>query len=106
MTENVQMVLIIAGAVAVIVGIAVFVLKDKLRSGNIKVNRGGVETHGRLTEPPVTKISGTKISGAKNEICASDGAQVENSEIAGDKNKLSLRRNQHGPHGSGGGLED
>jgi hypothetical protein len=91
-TENVQIALIIAGALAVIVAVVVFVLKDRLRSGNISVNREGVQVGGEThtpSEPLVTKITGTKIKGDENAVSARDGAQVEDSDIEGDKNRLS-----------------
>ncbi|XOF33230.1 MAG: hypothetical protein ACL93V_14655 [Candidatus Electrothrix sp. YB6] len=92
MTENVQLALIIAVALVVVIGVVVFVLRGKLRSGNISVNRDGVQVGGEThtpAEPPVTKITGTKIKGHENEVTARNGAQVENSDIDGDKNRLN-----------------
>ncbi len=92
MTENVQIALIIAAALVLVVCAVVAMLKDKLRSGDIKVNRDGVQ--GRVetqtpAEPPGTKIIGTKIKGNENVVSARDGAQVEDSDIEGDKNRLN-----------------
>ncbi|MCI5157694.1 MAG: hypothetical protein D3906_04500 [Candidatus Electrothrix sp. AUS1_2] len=90
MSENVQIVLIAAGALVVIIALVVFILKDRLRSGNIKGNREGVqvdwETHAPI-ERPVTKITGAKIKGDENAVSARDGAQMEESDIEG-KNRL------------------
>ncbi|RWX49157.1 hypothetical protein VT98_10742 [Candidatus Electrothrix communis] len=43
MSENVQLAFVIAVGLVIVVCVVVAVLKDELRSGNIKVNREGVE---------------------------------------------------------------
>ncbi|MCW5201420.1 hypothetical protein VU10_03610 [Desulfobulbus sp. US1] len=92
MSENVQLAFVITVGLVIVVCFVIAVLKDKFRSGDIKVNRDGVQgsvaTHAPA-EPPVTKITGTTIKGNENAVSARDGAQVEDSDIEGDKNRLS-----------------
>ncbi len=88
MSETVQIALIIAVAVAMVCGIAFFVLKDKLRSGSLKISKdcieGGVKTHG----PSVTKISGNTIKGDGHKLTAHNGGQIEQNKIDGNKTQL------------------
>lgn len=83
MSDNVQMFLIGAVALVVIVGIVVFLLRGRFRSGNLKVSRdgieGGVKTHG----PPATKVVGVKIKGENINVTAKDGGQIEQVEAEG-----------------------
>ncbi len=83
MSDNVQMFLIGAVVLGVVVGLVVFFLRGRLRSGSIKVSRdgieGGVETHG----PPVTKVVGVKIKGENINVTAKDGGQIEQVEAEG-----------------------
>ncbi|WP_339132624.1 MAG: hypothetical protein WGN25_10665 [Candidatus Electrothrix sp. GW3-4] len=55
MSEKVQIASVVAVGLVIVVCVVVAVLKDELRSGNIKVNREGVEgsvgPHGPAEEP-------------------------------------------------------
>jgi hypothetical protein len=72
----------------------VFVFRDKFQKGSIKLNQDGIQLDGENhppsepPEPPVTKVTGTKIKGDENAVSARDGAQVEDSDIEGDKNRI------------------
>ncbi|WP_417909148.1 hypothetical protein [Candidatus Electronema sp. PJ] len=63
-------------------------MKDKLQSGSFKVNKDGVQGGVATHEPLVTKIVGTKIKGNNNELTASNGGQIEQTDIEGNKNQL------------------
>jgi hypothetical protein len=91
MTENVQMVLIVAVAVVVVCGIAIFVLKDKIQSGQVEATgkgvKGSLKTHAP-TEPPVTSVSGNKIKGDGHTLTARNGGQIDRNEIDGNQAKI------------------
>ncbi|MGB5687167.1 MAG: hypothetical protein WBM35_15265 [Candidatus Electrothrix sp.] len=90
MTENVQIALIIAVALVVVVGIAIFVLKDKIQSGQVEATgkkvKGSLKTHSP-SEPRVSEIIGAKIKGNKNKVTVSDGGKVRDAEVEGDENE-------------------
>jgi hypothetical protein len=87
MSDHVLITLVIAVAVACLV--VVFVLRGRLRIGNLKVSRdgieGGVETHGL----PATKIVGVKIKGDRNKMTAADGGQIDQAEVEGHGNEMN-----------------
>ncbi|MCW5204549.1 hypothetical protein VU02_01265, partial [Desulfobulbus sp. N2] len=60
MSENVQLAFVITVGLVIVVCFVIAVLKDKFRSGDIKVNRDGVQgsvaTHAPA-EPPDTKTT-------------------------------------------------
>ena len=90
MTENVLIALIVG--VVVIVALVVFILKDRLRSGNIKVNRdgtiqGSMEAH----EQSKSSASRNKIKGKKNKLGVyRDGGQIDDNDIKGDDNQINI----------------
>ena len=91
MSENVQIVLIAAVALVVIVALVIFVLKAKLRSGNISVNRDGVQMGGEThspPEPPLTSVSGNKIKGDGHRLSARNGGKIDQNEIDGNRAKI------------------
>ena len=91
MTEKVQIALIIAVSLVVVVCVVVALLKNKFHKGNLKVNRESVEGSVETYPPPEesgSKITGTKINGDKNKITASDGSQIEDTDLIGNENEL------------------
>ncbi len=84
MSDNVLIALIIAAcAVAVI-----YILRDKLKGTKVEASKEGVKVALDTQEPSVTRISGAKIKGDDNNLTATNGGQIDKTDIEGNRNRL------------------
>ncbi len=84
MSDNVLIALIIAAGVVAVI----WILRDRLKGTKVDVSREGVKVAVDTQEPSVTRISGVKIKGDANDLTATNGGQIDQAEIEGNKNRL------------------
>ncbi|MGX9728520.1 MAG: hypothetical protein ACTFAK_14760 [Candidatus Electronema sp. VV] len=84
MSDNVLIALIIAAGAAAVI----WILRDKLKGTKVEVSKEGVKVGVDTQEPSVTRISGVKIKGDANNLTATNGGQIDQADIEGNKNRL------------------
>jgi hypothetical protein len=84
MSDNVLIALIIAAGAAAVI----WILRDKLKGTKVDVGKKGVKVALETHEPSVTRISGVKIKGDENDLTATNGGQIDQADIEGNKNRL------------------
>lgn len=91
MTENTWIVIAIVIGVVVLGIFALFLLRDRLGSANIKGSSKGVELSMKAHEKPRSTVSGNKITGNKNILTSQNGSGVDENTLEGDENQLSAK---------------
>jgi hypothetical protein len=87
MSDNVLIALIIAVAIVVVCGIAIFVLKDKFRSGKVEIRKDGIQ--GSVDAHEQTVISGNTLKGKGNKVNAYTAGQIKNNVIDGEEQQIN-----------------
>lgn len=88
MTENIWIVIVVVIGVVVLGIFALFLLRDRLNSANIKGSSKGVELSLKAHEKPCSKVSANKITGNQNVLTAQNGSGLEGNILEGNENKL------------------